>query len=298
MKEIVLIEAPTNLGLKEPAPGIEPGVKFFPAALEKQKFSVLAGIKEKLAVIPPAYSMQLDIESKIRNADAIADYSQKLAETVKQVIEKNKMPLVIGGDCSMMIGNTLALKQKGDYGLFHLDGHTDYMWPEFSQTGGAAGMGLALVAGVGHEKLTNISGLRPYIKEENIYCVGNREYDDEYVALSVNSGMRYIDLAGIRSEGIKNIVNDFLKMIHDKKLDGFWIHFDVDALNDEIMPCVDSRTEDGLWYNELKEMLKPLIQSPQLTGMEITILDPTLDRDEKYIPQFTKEILEVLHSAK
>lgn len=296
MKEIVLIEAPTNLGLKEPAPGIEPGVKFFPAALEKQKFSELAGIKEKLAVIPPAYSMQLDKESKIRNADAIAGYSQKLAETVKKVIEKRGTPLVIGGDCSVMIGNALALKQKGDYGLFHLDGHTDYMQPEFSQTGGAAGMGLALVAGKGPEKLTNILGLKPYIKEENIYCIGNREYDDAYVALSLNSKMRYIDLVSIRTEGIKNIVNDFLKMIHDKKLDGFWIHFDVDALNDEVMPCVDSRTGDGLWYDELKKMLKPLIQSPYFTGMEITILDPTLDKEGKYINQFVKEMAEIFKS--
>lgn len=44
--------------------------------------------------------------------------------------------------------------------------------------------------------------------------------------------MRYIDLAGIRKEGIKNITHDFLHMIDEKKLDGFWIHFDVDVLND------------------------------------------------------------------
>jgi arginase len=298
MKEIVLIEAPTNLGLKGSAPGVEPGVKFLPAALAEENFAASIQVKKKFLVEPPPYSMQLDEASKVRNADAIAAYSQQLAAVVKKVIEQNKTPLVIGGDCSVMIGNTLALKQKGNYGLFHLDGHTDYMWPEFSQTGGAAGMGLALVAGVGHEKLTNIAGLQPYIKEENIYCVGNREYGDEYVALSVNSGMRYIDLNGIRSMGIGNLVKDFLNMIHDKKLDGFWIHFDVDALNDEIMPCVDSRTEDGLWYNELTEMLKPLVQSPYFTGMEITILDPTLDKDKKYVPPFVKEISEVLHTAK
>lgn len=297
MKEISLIEAPTNLGLKEPAPGVEPGVKFFPAALAKENFLTAIHATKKISVQPPPYSMQLDEASKIRNADAIAIYSQQLAAAVKKEMEENKIPLVIGGDCSVMIGNALALKQTGNYGLFHLDGHTDYMWPEFSQTGGAAGMGLALVAGVGHEKLTNIAGLRPYIKEENIYCVGNREYDDEYVALAANSEMRYIDLAGIRNRGIENLVNDFLNMIRDKRLDGFWIHFDVDALNDEIMPCVDSRTEDGLWYNELKEMLKPLVQSAYFTGMEITILDPTMDKEKKYIPPFVKEIAEVLHIA-
>jgi len=34
-----------------------------------------------------------------------------------------------------------------------------------------------------------------------------------------------------------------------------------------------------------------------LTGMEITIPDPTLDPGEKYTQQFVKEISEVLHIA-
>ena len=38
MKEIVLVEAPTNLGLIEPMTGAEPGVKFFPSALSKENF--------------------------------------------------------------------------------------------------------------------------------------------------------------------------------------------------------------------------------------------------------------------
>ena len=290
MKKFVLIEAPTNLGLKEPSPGAEPGVKLLPAAMDKAGFSVLTGINEKLHVQPPAYSMQLDKASKIRNADAIADYSKKLAAAISGVMDQGKAPLVMGGDCSVMIGACVALKQKGDFGLFHLDGHTDYMWPEFSQTGGAAGMGLALVAGLGHEKLTNIGGLKPYIKEENIFCVGNREFDEEYVGLALKSHMRYIDLPGIRKYGAGHLALQFLQMVAEKKLDGFWIHFDVDALNDEIMPCVDSRTADGLWYEEAKAMLKPLIQSPYFSGIEITILDPTLDQDGDYTRQFVNEM--------
>src|SRR5688572_5395617 len=296
MKEIVLIEAPTNLGLKEPSPGVEPGVRFLPAALEKAGFSKSMEIKERLHVEPPPYSMHLDKASKVRNADAITGYSKKLAAAIKRVIEQNKIPLVIGGDCSVMIGTGLALKQKGNFGLFHLDGHTDYMWPEFSQTKAAAGMGLALVAGVGHDKLTNIDGLKPYVKEENVFCVGNREYDDDYVALSVKSNLHYIDLNNIRRQGAETIVQNFLQMVDEEKLDGFWIHFDVDALNDEIMHCVDSRTENGLWYDELKKMLKPLIQSPYFTGMEITILDPTLDKEGKYISPFVKEMAEIFKS--
>lgn len=296
MKELILIEAPTNLGLKEPTPGIEPGVKFLPAAMESAGFSLATGIREKRQVLPPPYSMQLDAASKVRNADAIVSYTRDLAIAINDVVDANKIPVVVGGDCSVMLGAALALKRRGRYGLFHLDGHTDYMWPEFSQTGGAAGMGLALVAGKGHEKLTSIDGLIPYLQEEHIYCAGNREYDDEYVALSVASDMRYIDLAGIRRESPGKLAADFLLMIQENGLDGFWVHFDVDALNDEIMPCVDSRTEDGLWYHELRELLVPLVQSPLFTGMEITILDPTLDKEEKYIKPFVKEISFILRS--
>jgi len=290
MKDIVLIEAPTNLGLREPAPGIEPGVKFFPVALKTTGFAKSIGVKKYLHVEAPAYSMQLDEISKVRNADAIASYGKELATIIRGVIEENNIPLVIGGDCSVIIAAGIALKQKGNFGLFHLDGHTDYMWPEFSQTGGAAGMGLALVAGKGHDKLANIAGLKPYIDEENIFCVGNREYDPGYVQLSLDSNMYYVDLITIRKKGSAAIANEFLNLVTQKKLDGFWIHFDVDALNDDIMPCVDSRTSDGLWYHELKEMLRPLLLSPWFTGMEITILDPTLDKDGKYLKQFANEM--------
>jgi arginase len=290
MKEIVLIEAPSNLGLKEPAPGIEPGVRFLPGALDKAGFAELLRVKERLHVEPPPYSMQLDAASKVRNADAMAGYSKELAIAIKGVIEQNRIALVIGGDCSVMIGAAVALKQKGNFGLFHLDGHTDYMGTEHSETGGAAGMGLAIVAGKGHDKLTNIEGLKPYIKEENIFCVGNREYDPEYVQLSLDSNMYYFDLNTIREKGTGAIAKEFLNLVDEKKLDGFWIHLDVDVLNDEVMPCVDSRTEDGLWYDELKEMLRPLLASPCFTGMEITILDPTLDKEEKYTNQFVYEM--------
>ena len=92
--------------------------------------------------------------------------------------------------------------------------------------------------------------------------------------------MHYFDLNAIRKKGIETITKEFLHLVDEKKLDGFWIHLDVDALNDEIMPCVDSRTEDGLWYNELKEMLRPLLLSAYFTGMEITILDPRLIKME------------------
>jgi arginase len=297
MKNIVLIEAPSNLGLIEPSPGAEPGVKYLPGTLSELGFTDAIGAKETIHVSPPPYTMNIDPESKVRNADAIVDYSKQLAAVIKRNIREHKTSVVVGGDCSILIGAALALKQSGRYGVFYMDGHTDYMWPEFSQTAGAAGMDLAIIAGQGHDKLTDINGYKPYVKEEDVFCFGNREYDPGYVQLALDSRLHYFDLTAIREKGVDAITTEFLQMVAAKNLDGFWIHLDADILNDEIMPCVDSRTPDGLWYDELKYTLLPLLASPYFTGMEITILDPTLDKDRQYASMFVKEIETIFKSV-
>src|SRR5690606_41417647 len=68
------------------------------------------------------------------NADAIVQYAKEQAILLRKAFAEERFPLVLGGDCSIMIGNALALKQEGNYALFYLDGHTDFMEPEFSQT--------------------------------------------------------------------------------------------------------------------------------------------------------------------
>ncbi len=112
MNKTILIEAPSNLGLKEPSQGVEPGVKFFPSAMNKLGFAEMAGIKEKVSVIPPAYSTEVDKESKVRNTDKIIDYSKQLANAIDEQIQNKKLTVVIGGDCSVLIGAALSLKRN------------------------------------------------------------------------------------------------------------------------------------------------------------------------------------------
>lgn len=275
---MILIEAPSNLGLIEPRPGEEPGVRFFPQTMEKEGFARKAGIHEKITVRAPSYSMFIDGESKVRNAPKIVDYSKRLADVLDEHIKKRNVPVIIGGDCSILIGAALSLKRNGDYGLLFLDGHTDYVLPEQSGTAGAAGMDLAIVTGNGHNKLTDIEHRKPYIREQNVFCLGNRELSaDWYVNAIAESNIHYYDLYALRSTGFLPVTQLFLDLVASKNLDGFWIHLDVDVLNNEIMPCVDSPQEDGLSYEELAEILDILTRSVYFVGIDITIFDSTLD---------------------
>jgi arginase len=290
MTNIAILEFPSNLGLIEPRPGHEPGVKKLPGWLQKYNFHNLLKPEKIYSLSPPPYSMNIDKDSGVRNADAISEYAKQQADVLKKVIQEKTFPVAIGGDCSILIGNLLALKEIGNFGLFFLDGHTDFIWPNLSNTKGAAGMDLAIVTGHGHQKLSNILNQAPYMNEENVWCVGNREFDELYVSTITNSKINYFDLIKLRETGIENCCNSFLKMVSENHLDGFWLHLDVDVLNDDIMPAVDSREKGGLFYNELKQILKILLYHNKASGIQITILDPDLDPTGVYTKQFVNEI--------
>jgi arginase len=290
MKEICIVEFPSNLGLKEPLPGKEPGVKNLPDWFWKHHLHKNIYPKNIIRLDPPKYSNIRDTETQILNTNSLIDYAREQAYLINNLLTQNKFPFVLGGDCSILLGPAIALKQKGNFGLFYLDGHTDFMNVSLSETGGVGGMAASIVTGNGHEKLTNILNLSPYIKEENLWCVGNREYDQEYENEIKQSSATYISLAELRKQGIANCVKSFLSHIENKNLDGFWLHIDVDVLNDSIMPCVDSRTPDGLTYQEFNELTSYLFESKNLSGLEITILDPDLDPTEQYTKDFVANI--------
>lgn len=298
MKEIYIVEFPSNLGLKEPHQGKEPGVKKLPDWLWKHNLHKFIPHKDIIRLDPPRYSNIKDLETQILNANSLVEYAREQAYLINNILTQNKFPFVLGGDCSILLGSAIALKQKGNYGLFYLDGHTDFMNISLSETGGVGGMAASIVTGNGHEKLTNILNLSPYIKEENLWCVGNREYDEEYENEIRNADATYISLDMLRKQGLENCANSFLSQITAKNLDGFWLHIDVDVLNDLIMPCVDSRTADGLTYEEFNELTSYLFQSEKLSGLEITILDPDLDTSGQYTREFITNITATFNSFK
>ncbi|MCQ6961349.1 arginase family protein [Mucilaginibacter aquariorum] len=285
MKNLIIIEAPSNLGLKQ-LRNVEPGVRKLPAWLKARGLHDVLQPQKVIHVEPPPYSMHLDKESGVRNADAIVSYSKTLSEEIKTVLNAGQFPLVIGGDCSILIGCALGLRSVGNFGLFFIDGHTDFVLPHFSETKAAAGMDLALISGNGPDKLANINSLKPYIAEKNIFAIGNRYLQNDYVKLITDSAISYYDLHNLRAAGMKHIVKKFLKKVESHNLDGFWIHLDVDVLNNEVMPCVDSPQPGGLSYEELRSIIRALLSSSKIKGINITILDPDLDPDGNYSKAF------------
>jgi arginase len=112
------------------------------------------------------------------NPRGIADYSVALADAVGCAIDVDEFPVVLGGDCSIVLGCLLALRRRGRYGLLFVDGHADFYQPAAEPNGEAASMDLALATGRGPEIVTDLEGRRPLVRDEDVVAFGRRDAED------------------------------------------------------------------------------------------------------------------------
>jgi arginase len=272
-----IIDAPSVLGLRPT------GVEGLPEALKKAgllkqlKAEYIGAVQSRIP-----YSSERDKRTMLLNAKAIREYSQSLANVVSNVIAEERFPIVLGGDCSVLIGTLLALRRKGRYGLFFIDGHSDFYQPQASHTGEVADMELAIVSGRGPDILTNIDNLRPLVRDTDVVVFGYRDSKQAAIDRSQNvkdTEMHVFDLLTVKELNIHSATSMAIERLLSNQLDGFWIHLDVDVLEDSIMPAVDYRQSDGIGFSDLSQILRILLASKNVVGMTITIFNPQLDFD-------------------
>jgi arginase len=88
-----------------------------------------------------------------------------------------------------------------------------------------------------------------------------------------------LDYRDVRAGTIDQILARALATVTKPELQGFLVHFDVDVLDDTIMPAVDYRQGGGLTWDEAAALLQGLLEQPGACGLEGTIFNPDLDPD-------------------
>lgn len=288
-RQYAVIDAPCILGLRPT--GVELLAKSLRAASLVERLNAsFCGI-----VTPSPYDYNRDEVTKLLNPAAIKDYSLELADAVNRLLDNDKFPIVLGGDCSILIGNALSLRRLGRYGLFFIDGHADFYQPQESPTGEVADMDLGIVSGHGPDILTNIEDLRPLVKEQDIIVFGYRDAEQsaQYGCADIKSStiMNTFELKYVQSLGFKKAASLAKDKIVDNEISGFWIHLDVDVLDDSIMPAVDYRLPGGISFSELSDLLSLLVGSKKAVGMSVTIFNPTLDKDGSIAEKLVSSIV-------
>jgi arginase len=289
-RRYAILEAPAIYGLRSN------GVDRLPEVLLKHGLAERLRARRVGAVAPGMpRSPVRDPEANVLNARAIARYTAELADAVGTLLDGGEFPVLLGGDCSIVLGPALALRRRGRYGLLFVDGQADFFQPEAEPQGEAASMDLALVTGYGPKLLTEFEGSAPLIRDTDAVAFGFRDAEDqaEYGSQPLPAALRAFDLPTIRRVGIASAAREAVAHSSRAELDGFWIHVDADCLDDTVMPAVDFRLPGGLAPEELETLLKLALESGRAVGLEVTIYNPELDTDGRA----GKLLTEVLVSA-
>jgi len=291
-RRYAILEAPSILGLKPT------GVERSPDALLGCGLAERLGARKAGGVDPPAYQATRDPQTRTLNAAAMAAWSPRLADAVEAVLHGREFPVVLGGDCSILLGTTLALKRRGRYGLLFIDGHADFYQPEANPNGEAASMELAFVTGRGPKLLTDLEGREPLVRDEDVVAVAFRDAAEQaqYGSQPLAPGIHAIDLQALRRAGAEAAAREAVAHLTRARTAGFFIHLDADSLSDDVMPAVDYRLPDGLSREELTVLLRTALDSGQAVGLEVTIYNPALDPDGSAGRTLTDLLVETLAS--
>ncbi|GIE27466.1 hypothetical protein Ait01nite_005110 [Actinoplanes italicus] len=295
MRRIAVLDAPSNLGLRPPTATSVPGCAKAPGALRDQGLLARLGARDAGCLTPPRYDPgDWRPGDGVAHAAEISAYSRALADRIGAIIDGGEFPVVLGGDCSILIGSGIAMHRLGDavggrIGLVFVDGHSDFRHPgNASYVGAAAGEDLALVTGRGQADLAAIESRRPYFRDIDVVVLGIRAQDEYRLDLQA-AGIVTRPVPALRAEGAARSA----QWARDQLVDcaGYWVHVDVDVLDPAVMPAVDAPDPGGIAFPELELLLSGLVESPHCLGVEITVFDPDYDPDGRYAAEITSAVV-------
>jgi arginase len=289
-RPIVIVEAPSNLGLTPL------GVQRLAETLLGSGLAKRLGVSQQLRVGAPVNKGARDPETAVLHASELVTYAMRLADILGPVIDRGAFPLILGGDCSILLGPALALRRRGRYGLLHIDGHADFFQPEAEPNGEAASMDLALVTGHGPRKLTDLEGRAPLVRAEDAVTFGYRDHEDQRISGSqpLPAELLAFDLPKVRGLGFAAATERAIAQLTREGLQGFFIHFDADVLDDAIMPAVEYRIPGGLSRSEAVMLLRQALGTGRAVGLEVTIYNPALDPGGQAGRMLTELLVEAL----
>lgn len=266
--------------------GTDRGEARAPEALREAGLAERAGARDAGDAEARIDDPDRDARTGVVGFAQIREASSEIRSAVAAVLEGGEKPVVVGGDCTLLVGSLGAARERfGRVGLTFVDGHLDFFGGETSPSGEAADMDLALVTGHGPEALTGLAGPPPITEPGDVVVVGHRadpeaeegpreeELIDERIQLVEASAVRRGD-----PEKLGRYVAERL----EARAGRFWVHFDVDVFDQEEMPAVTYPLPDGLGWEHVEALLRPLVRSRMLAGFSVADFVPDEDADGRY----------------
>jgi arginase len=223
-----------------------------------------------------------------------------MAKVIKDILQKNTLPVILGGDHSIAAGTFSAIssffrEREEEIGLIWLDAHADINTHETSPSGNLHGMPLAALLGYGEPSLVNLENFSPKLNPKFCAHVGARDLDLGEKRRIRELGMRgnFFTMSDIDRHGMLACVEDAVK-IASQASGGFAVTFDVDIIDPRFAPGSGTLVRGGITYREAHLALEVIAEAGGMRSFEIVEVNPMLDQSNITVELASELILSAL----
>jgi arginase len=194
----------------------------------------------------------------------------ELAEAVAAIIAGGGFPLVLGGDHSIAMGTIAGIaRARGRApGVIWVDAHGDINTPLTSPSGNVHGMPVHFA-------------LREHVVDpRRMAFIGLRDVDDGEKAAIRELGVKAFTMADVDRLGMSRVLDEALAIVAGGP-ESVHVSFDMDGVDPQEAPGVGTPVRGGLTYREAHLLMEGIAASGTLGSLEITEINPILDRENQ-----------------
>ena len=297
-RRVEVVAAPSNLGLRPPAPGREPGAGRAPGVLLRQGF---AGGSTR----SPSPRFRHPRTSSSGNPAPRSAMGWRSASTRcgSRMRSRRRWPhlgwrsssVATAASCSVVFAGA---RRAGRIGLVHVDGHSDFRHPGNHDAGHRLGTAARHGSRAGHRPgrtpAQPLASCRPATGERRRRDSDRRPRSGDGRARLAAFGHHPIPRRGCPAGRAARVADRAIKRLRDRGLDRVWLHVDLDVLDQRSLPAVDSPGRPGFTWDHLSQLGSCLVGTGRVAGLTVTSYDPDLDPAVEYAPRVVDAIASAL----
>lgn len=245
-----------------------------------------AGLVEALGDVRDGGDLELLEGTGVRGASGLLNERalERLVaatrEAVGRSLDGGRLPLLVGGDCPLLLGALAAGRDaRRRPGLLLVDGHEDAWPPVRSDTGEASDSEVAIALGRVSGLTGPLDDLMPLLAPQAVAMLGPRDRR-ELVEAGVESlegtVALFRDDEGVRAGGAASSAREATASLAAAS-SAFWLHLDLDVLSTDDFPAADYLQPGGLTWHELLDIAAAALTDPRCLGCSVVIYNPDLD---------------------
>lgn len=200
-----------------------------------------------------------------RYLSIIQSVCDELATHVESAIREGALPIVLGGDHSIAMGTLAGLRRAHGCasGVIWFDAHADINSPKTSPSGNVHGMPVYYAADAGD------------LDPRRSVLIGLRDVDPAEKNTIAELGISAFTMSDVDRLGMEGVVDRALEIVGDGPVH---VSFDMDAIDPSEAPGVGTPVKGGITYREAHLALEEIAARGKIASLEITEINPILDR--------------------